>query len=138
VFQWNNPVQRFDFWFRGFPTPFQTLPAGLQPGGYYFFQTIGATTIPMVGGVFVLPSPGGSFVATPPGAFGQLWSGHPKTIAQMNSLTGVSAIFWWNNPAQQFNFWFRGFPDNFQTLTGLQPGGFYFFQTSGGVTVPMD
>ena len=79
-----------------------------------------------------------SFAALVGGAWGQLWSGNAKTLAQLNALTGVSAIFGWNNSSQQFNFWFLGFPSNFQTLPGLQPGGYYFFQTSGGVTVPMD
>ena len=79
-----------------------------------------------------------SFTASVGGAWGQLWTGTARTLAQLNALTGVSAIFGWNNSAQQFNFWFLGFPSNFQTLPGLQPGGYYFFQTSGGVTVPMD
>ena len=51
----------------------------------------------------------------------------------------VSAIFQWNNPLHQFNFWFRGFPPNFQTLpTGVERGKFYFFQTTGPANIVMD
>ena len=47
IFQWNNLVQQFNFWFRGFPQNFQTLPMGVERGKYYFFQVTAATLFPM-------------------------------------------------------------------------------------------
>ena len=82
------------------------------------------------------------FGPTNSGAYGQIWAGDAHTTGTLEgygSLTGVTAIFSWNNPTQQFQFWFRGFPTNFQTLTpGLERGKYYFFQTPGGVTVSMN
>ena len=41
--------------------------------------------------------------------------------------------------AERTHFWFRGFPDNFQTLVnGLVHGEHYFFQSNQVVQVPMD
>ena len=52
---------------------------------------------------------------------------------------GVTAMFNWSNGAQQFKFWFRGFPDSFQTMTGgLLRGDYYFFQSTGNPQVNVD
>jgi len=32
VFQWNETIQNWNFWYRGYPANFNTLPSGLQPG----------------------------------------------------------------------------------------------------------
>jgi hypothetical protein len=52
---------------------------------------------------------------------------------------GSSPTVSWNNTAQQVRFWFRGFPDNFQTLSpGIERGKYYFFQSPAGQTIPMN
>jgi uncharacterized repeat protein (TIGR01451 family) len=151
IFFWNNGAQQFKFWFRGFPDNFQTLDAtgALSTGSAYFFQTTGPATIPQgTLPLFGFPLAGvANIVATGPGAYSAVWSGndHPDTAqigaSFLNTGPGVlvSAIFQWNNASQQFNFWFRGFPANFQTLpSGVERGRFYFFQTTGAATIPMD
>ncbi len=63
-------------------------------------------------------------------------------MASFNSYASIgpaTAIFQSNDAARPFTFWFRGFPDNFQTLTaGIQPGRYYFFPTPAGQEIPMD
>ena len=146
LFRWENSTQQFQFYFRGFPLNFQTLTGGLQTGEFYFFQSPGNTSVTIPNGtLFVVPDPGGIF-PTVVGARGQLWTGSPVATAQLDDAPptglpgGVTAVFSWENSQQQFQFWFRGFPDSFQTLTpGLVHGDFYFFQaTKAGVNVPMN
>jgi hypothetical protein len=141
IFSWSNPDQQFKFWFRGFPNNFQTLTT-ISPGSYYFFQSTGAGTIANTGGGATLALSGSANFQTVAGANGHIWSGGPhatNTLGGYGSITPVTAIFSWNNGAQQFNFWFRGFPDNFQTLTpGIERGKYYFFQSPGGQVIPMD
>jgi CSLREA domain-containing protein len=146
VFRWENTSQQFQFWFRGFPDNFQTLQGGLQTGEFYFFQSPGNTTVTVPNGtLFTVPNPGQSF-QTLSGATGQLWSGSAVALAQLDDVTppglpsAVSALFRWENTSQQFQFWFRGFPDNFQTLSaGLLHGEFYFFQASqSGIVITMN
>ncbi len=145
LFGWNNADQRFDFWFRGFPLGFQTLTDGLETGGFYFFQSPGGTIVTVPNGtLYSVPGPGGSF-PTSVGATGRIWSGSAVSLAQMDDPAppglpaAVSAVFRWENSIQLFQFWFRGFPDNFQTLAnGLVHGEHYFFQSNQVVQVPMD
>ena len=138
VFNWVNGAQSFKFWFRGFPLSFNTLQ-DLQPGNYYFFQATGPTTITVPNpDTFPIPGPGGSFT-TVAGATGQLWRGSQVLAPAITASlpVGVTAVFGWDNPSQQFRFWFRGFPDNFNTLNpGIVHGGYYFFQAADGVNVP--
>ena len=86
-------------------------------------------------------------VAVAGGAYSAVWSGtdHADTaqigVSFLNAGQGllVSAIFQWNNGSQQFNFWFRGFPPNFQTLpSGVERGKFYFFQVTAAANIVMD
>ena len=57
----------------------------------------------------------------------------------LDRTNNYATIFSWNNTSQQFNFWFRGFPDGFQTLTlGIERGKYYFFQSPAGATIPMN
>jgi alpha-tubulin suppressor-like RCC1 family protein len=142
VFWWSNANQQFKFWFRGFPNSFQTLTS-LEAGKYYFFQvTTTGGTIANTGGAATLAASGAASFVTLAGANGAIWSGGPhatNTLAAYASITPVTAIFSWNNGAQQFNFWFRGFPDNFQTLTsGIERGKYYFFQAPAAQTIPMN
>ena len=142
VFWWSNGDQAFKFWFKGFPNSFQTLTT-LEAGKYYFFQTATpGPTIANAGGTAPLAAAGTtSFGPTNPGAYGQIWAGTPHLVGTLEpyaSINGVSAIFGWDNPGQLFKFWFRGFPIGFQTLTGIDRGKYYFFQTPGAVTVPMN
>jgi len=146
LFHWNNDEQRFDFWFRGFPIGFQTLAGGLETGKFYFFQSPSDGTVGIPNGnLFTLPQPGGSFT-TFAGATGQLWSGTDIPMTELDDAppaglpAAISALFSWSNQSQRFDFWFRGFPDAFQTLTeGIVRGRFYFFQSNqAGVQVPMD
>ena len=101
-----------------------------------------ATSSPFFISVAAIPCSGPAIIVLAVGANGQIFCGAqlplttPLPAGPLPDV--VTAIFSWSNALQQFNFWFRGFPDNFQTLAALQPGGFYFFQTQGGVTVPMD
>jgi parallel beta-helix repeat protein len=145
IFEWNNPDQQFRFWFRGFPDNFQTLN-DLASGKYYFFQSGGGAQVANTdANAPSLAAPGTpldpvGFAANPAGAYGQTWFGtnHPTASLATYLPVGATALFRWNNAQQQFNFWFRGFPDNFQTLTnGLQRGRSYFFQTTG-VTINVD
>jgi hypothetical protein len=142
IFWWNNVNQQFNFWFRGFPDSFQTLTS-LEAGNYYFFQT--TTTggeIGNTGGSATLAAPGSTAFGTVAGANGWIWSGsaHPtNTLGADPGIIAVTAIFSWNNTSQQFNFWFRGFPDSFQTVApGIERGKYYFFQAPAGHTIPMD
>ena len=152
IFQWNNAAQQFLFWFRGFPDTFQTIPAtALAAGNAYFFQTTAQATIPQ-GTIssFTLAAAGALPLATNgAGAYGTIWTGidHPSlaTFGTAGGFlfdppsNGISAIFQWDNPAQQFLFWFRGFPINFQTLTGgVVRGSYYFFQATGALSFPMN
>jgi alpha-tubulin suppressor-like RCC1 family protein len=142
IFWWSNPDQQFRFWFRGFPNNFQTLTS-LEAGKYYFFQvTTTGGTIANTGGNAPLAASGAASISTVAGANGHIWSGGPHAANSLSayvSIMPVTAIFSWNNAAQQFNFWFRGFPGNFQTLTaGIERGQYYFFQTPAGQTISMD
>ncbi len=141
VFSWDNAGQLFDFWFRGFPDAFQTLTA-IAPGNFYFFQSPGGGLIPNAGGGTTLAAAGANDIDTVSGANGAVWSGSDHATADLNTyanIAQVSAIFQWDNAGQLFDFWFRGFPDNFQTLSpGIQRGGYYFFQAPAGQTIVMD
>jgi len=145
AFEWNNAGQLFKFWFRGFPDGFQTLTQVSQLH-HYFFQSSQAGVLANAPSAFHLPGPGTplapiTFTATPAGAYGTTWAG---TDHAMTSLTtylpgGITAMFNWSDAGQLFKFWFRGFPDSFQTMTGgLLRGSFYFFQGTGGVVVNVD
>jgi len=146
VFNWfNGPgteAQSFKFWFRGFPDTFNTLQ-DLQPGNFYFFQVTGATSINVPNpNTYTVPPPGGSFI-TVAGANGRVWNGNDIAKPAMGGTippglpTGVTAVFRWKNSAQLFEFWFRGFPDSFNTLNaGVVRGGYYFFQAGEGIVVP--
>ena len=84
---------------------------------------------------------GGSFV-TVAGATDRVWTGADRNSAAeitsfMEGIPGITAVFSWNNPAQQFEYWFKGFPPEFQTLTHMWRGLDHFFQSPGGVTVPL-
>jgi alpha-tubulin suppressor-like RCC1 family protein len=141
IFSWSNAIQRFDFWFRGFPNSFQTL-ANIGPGNFYFFQSTGAGQIANTGGALRAESRAMNIGPTTAGANGAIWSGTSHALDTLDSyanITAVTAIFSWNNTLQQFNCWFRGFPDSFQTLTGgIEPGNYYFFQTPAGQTIAMN
>ena len=150
IFSWSNTNQQFFFWFRGFPDNFQTIPAtpALGAGNAYFFQTNGVATLPQ--GAFpaftLALANTTNFAAPGSGAHGIVWAG--VNHADTNTITAtfsagqsvnISAIFQWNNGTQQFNFWFRGFPNNFQTLpTGVERGRYYFFQVTGPTTFIMN
>ena len=144
IFQWNNSIQQFNFWFRGFPPSFQTLTPGLVPGGFYFFQATGSAVVSVPNeGSYVLPPagppPGNAFQSVP-GATGQLWLGTEHKLDSLDALlpTSVTAVQAWNNTTQSFAFWFRGFPPTFHTLTGgLQRGNYYFFSTSTSQSITM-
>jgi hypothetical protein len=151
IFLWDNSVQQFKFWFRGFPDSFQTIPAtpALGAGSAYFFQTTGVASLPQGAfPAFTLALAGNAnFTAAAGGAHAVVWSGidHSNTadvgVTFLNLAPGtnVSAIFQWNNAVQQFNFWFRGFPTNFQTLpTGVERGKYYFFQVTAPTTFVMN
>ncbi len=133
VFEWSNANQSFLFWFRGFPLEFNTLDS-LAPNSYYFFQAPANVHFVIPGSAgYVPPSPAPSFT-TDAGATGKLWAGGPLAPADLPGA--VSAVFRWNNPSQNFQFWFRGFPDSFNTLPpALTAGEFYFLQSAGGTTV---
>ena len=143
VFVWDNNLQAFRFWFRGFPASMNTL-SSIEPGMFALFQSTAAASIsgPRADG-FVLPNPGGSFV-TYFGTTGAIWAGSAAGVSnvQLASLlpAEVSAVFEWDSPSQSFQFWFRGFPPGMNTLAaGLQRGRYYFFQGgSPGTTVPMN
>ena len=152
IFVWDNGSQQFKFWFRGFPIGFQTIPAiALHVGNAYFFQTTAVATIPQ-GTIpsFTLAAAGALPLATSgAGAYGTIWTGidHPSlaTFGTAGGFlfdppsNGISAIFQWDNPSQQFKFWFRGFPIGFQTMTGgVVRGSYYFFQATGALSFPMN
>ena len=128
IFVWDNGPQQFKFWFRGFPIGFQTIPAiALHVGNAYFFQTTAVATIPQgIVPPFTLAAAGASDLIAPQGgAYGYIWAGvaHPLADVGVGFLgagpsLGISAIFQWDNTAQQFKFWFRGFPIGFQTMIG--------------------
>ena len=136
LFHWDNTGQQFRFWFRGFPAAFQSL-SGLLTGGAYFVQGSGnsVTAIPG-GGTFVLPSGGAVTLQT--GVNGVVWSGTTTapTALSVALPPEVTAVFGWDNASQGFDFWFRGFPDGFQTLqAGLHAWHYYFFQAGGPGTL---
>ncbi len=142
VFEWNNAQQLFKFWFRGFPEGFQTL-ASLVDGRYYFFQSSGSGSFANTGGSSTLaPSGTTSINPTVAGANGVVWAGGDHAMNTFNtyaSIDDATAVFWWNNVQQRFDFWFRGFPDGFQTLTaGIERGKYYFFQSPANQQIPMD
>ncbi len=138
VYQWNNNGQRFDFWFRGFPSLFNTL-AGVEPGGFYFFQAGAVATITVPGaGAYTVPTPGGNFT-TSEGATGVVWSGSGIALDDLGSQlpATISAVFEWSTATQGFQFWFAGFPNAFNSLAeGVRHGRYYFFQAPAGVVVP--
>lgn len=44
----------------------------------------------------------------------------------------VTSIFRWNNPAQNWDFWYRGFPDGFHAIQNLIHGeSCYLFYANG-------
>jgi hypothetical protein len=133
VFQWSNGSQSFKFWFRGFPANFNTL-ASLEKNGFYFFQGSGGTLVTVPNSAnYTLPLSPTTFQTTP-GATGQLWLG--ASFAPDQLPAPISAVFRWKNESQSFQFWFRGFPANFNTLPPmLAQGEFYFFQANSVVTV---
>jgi alpha-tubulin suppressor-like RCC1 family protein len=144
IFLWNNGAgaRRFDFWFRGFPDSFQTLTS-VSPGNQYFVQASGSAQFPNSGGGTTLADSGTTEIpAVTAGINGAVWAGGPHWMSALGSypsIAAVTAIFCWNNVTQGFNFWFRGFPDGFQTLVnGIERGKYYFFQTPAGQTIPMD
>jgi len=142
IFSWDNATQQFKFWFKGFPNSFQTLTM-INPGNYYFFQATGIGSLPNTGGGATLAVTGTENIGpTFAGANAAIWSGSPHLLGTLDGygrISLVTAIFSWDNPGQEFRFWFRGFPDNFQTLSnGIERGKHYFFQAPGGVTILMD
>jgi subtilisin family serine protease len=132
LFEWDDSSQQFRFWFRGFPTAFQTLTGGLAPGRTYFIQASGAATVNVPGGsAFVLPS--GSEVSFASGVNGVLWGGANVPAPQLGTALPpeIAAVFCWNIVNQGFDFWFRGFPAGFQTLNGgLHAWRYYFLQAT--------
>jgi len=140
VFRWENPAQLFLFWFRGFPAGFNTL-AQVLPMSFNFFQSTGGTQIVNGAQVLGLLGPGEvSLVSPNPGAHAAHWSGLDHGLAEFNGYLSpsITAIFQWRNSAQQFLFWFRSFPDGFQTLTSISRGSYYFFQNTGGLNFVME
>ena len=142
IFGWNNVGQKFNFWFRGFPANFQTL-TDVFAGSFYFFQASGAGQMTNTGGFATLAIPGTTSLGpTITGANATIWAGTNHALATLNgyaSITGVTAMFSWNNSQQRFDFWFRGFPDGFQTLTGgIERARHYFLQSPEGLIVLMD
>jgi uncharacterized protein YkwD len=143
AFVWDNQLQAFRFWFRGFPQAMNSLQI-IEPGTYVLVQATSPAVIsgPAAGG-FVLANPGGSF-STFAGATGKVWAGSLAGVpmAQLAAAVPVeiSAVFRWDAASQSFHFWFRGFPNGMNTLTtGLVRGEYYFFQSIvGGVNVPMN
>lgn len=45
VFQWNETIQNWNFWYRGYPANFNTLPSGLQTGVRYLFYSTTANVM---------------------------------------------------------------------------------------------
>ncbi len=44
----------------------------------------------------------------------------------------MTSIFRWNNPAQNWDFWYRGFPDGFHAIQNLIHGeSCYLFYANG-------
>ncbi len=96
-----------------------------------------------VGGGATLAEPGTASIGpTVAGANGAVWAGTTHDLAALGGYAAIqpaTAVFWWDNAGQQFRFWFRGFPDAFQTLAGgLERGKFYFFQTPANANIPMN
>jgi plastocyanin len=84
------------------------------------------------------PCPGPSPINLMAGATGEVWCGGPKPLTGQGAQLPpalVSALFEWDNAAQQFHFWFRGFPDGFQTLVAMDSLHHYFFQATGAVPI---
>jgi hypothetical protein len=135
LFGWNAPGQRFDFWFRGFPLSFQTLLA-LETGRPYFFQATGSAQVVIPGGESLVLGAGGDVPLTT-GVTDLLWNGSVVELPQIGDVLPVeiSAAFSWNNDSQRFDFWFRGFPVQFQVLTRLQPWQSYFVQSVSPTTL---
>ena len=75
------------------------------------------------------------------GATAHIWEGKNLDLTQAMDLDtilpNISAIFWWNNSDQKFDFWFKGFPDSFSVLKTLEKGNYYFFQGPSGSKVIM-
>ncbi len=142
VFGWNNATQQFNFWYRGFPDSFQTLTAGIQTSKAYMFQATGASDIHFPPSPsFAIPAQNSAF-AIVAGANQTVWGGSnlatPSDINNVLSNPSVTAVFWWDNSGQQFRFWYRGFPDSFQTLKSMQKGASYFIQSSAVGTIFMN
>jgi hypothetical protein len=136
VFEWNSDGQRFDFWFRGFPSSFQTLSGGLRTGKNYFIQATGPGQVSIPGGESFVLAAGGD-VSMPGGVNGLLWNGQVIGLEEIPTTlpAEVSAVFGWNNASQRFDFWFRGFPSGFQVLQDLHAWQYYFFQVTGAATL---
>lgn len=83
--------------------------------------------------VFGVPKPGlcPGPVAIPllAGANGNIYCGPDLALSSepFSLPLTVAAIFGWDNADQAFRFWFRGFPQSFQTLPALMAGDSYFF-----------
>ena len=115
----------------------------INPGNFYFFQATGPGNIANTGGGTPFAAIGAASIPpTVAGANAAIWSGGPHVMTSLfsyGSITPVTAIFWWSNDNQQFKFWFRGFPDPFQTLiAGIERGKHYFFQAPTGLNILMD
>ncbi len=141
LFRWDNTLQQFRFWFRGFPESFNTLGSIVTTGGSYHVQASAVTTVNVpTPGSFVNYEPGEADVGTVVGANEVVWSGVTQvSSAYFDSLpTAITAVFKWNSTTQSFSFWYRGFPSSFNTLAnGPQRGEAYFFQASSPVTFYM-
>jgi hypothetical protein len=140
VFAWRNTTQVFQFWFRGFPASFNTLPQ-VTEGQNFFFQSAGGGNIAQPGFGPPLAGPGSESLTTiTPGAQGAIWSGVGHDGFEFDAYLppAVTAIFHWYNSGQTFRFWFRGFPPAFHTLSEISRGGYYFFQNTGGLNFVMD
>jgi hypothetical protein len=133
VFEWSNANQSFRFWFRGFPANFNTL-ATLNADGFYFFQGPAGQLVTIEGSAGHQLAANQSSFNTVIGATGRLWTG--GIVAPETLPAGVSAVFRWKDETQSFQFWFRGFPANFNTLPpALGRGKFYFLQAANVVSI---
>jgi hypothetical protein len=74
------------------------------------------------------------------GAKAELWTGQFEPMTDLKYLpTAVTQVLSWDPTIQNWKFWFRGFPDSFQTLPGLSAGKWYMFQSATpgtNVTIP--
>jgi hypothetical protein len=148
-FGWSNSAQQFKFWFRGFPDGFHSLTTGIETSKAYFFQASGEAEIHGLASPNVAIPNFGSTLNLVTGANQAVWGGgNHDTPAKIQialnelnpatALPAITAVFWWSEYTQGFKFWFRGFPDNFQTLSSVLTGGSYYLQSSANVAMFMD